>query len=221
MTKDTKNFSFSEENKLLAVEILKKYPVKRKNSAVMPLLDIAQRQNDGWLSRVAIEYVAEYLSMPIIKVLEVVTFYTMYHTKPVGKYLVQVCTTSPCWLRGSDNVVKACKEMRDLEDELLPIMSTLKESLPMEKQSWDSNRKYTTMSSSYNHSRDMKKAFSQLHQETMKNKNMGTIMNKQIAHIEKKQQEALDFLFGLNEIQGLKEGLNKILNKADIKLLGE
>ena len=111
MTKDTKNFSFSEENKLLAVEILKKYPVKRKNSAVMPLLDIAQRQNDGWLSRVAIEYVAEYLSMPIIKVLEVVTFYTMYHTKPVGKHLIQVCTTTPCWLRGSDNVIKACKEI--------------------------------------------------------------------------------------------------------------
>ncbi len=111
MTKDTKNFSFSEENKLLAVEILKKYPVKRKNSAVMPLLDIAQRQNNGWLSRVAIEYVAEYLSMPIIKVLEVVTFYTMYHTKPVGKHLIQVCTTTPCWLRGSANVIKACKEI--------------------------------------------------------------------------------------------------------------
>ena len=88
------DFSFSEENKLIAVNILNKYPADRKNSAVMPLLDIAQ-----------------YLDMPIIKVMEVVTFYTMYHTKPVGKHLVQVCATTPCWLRGSDNIVKACKEM--------------------------------------------------------------------------------------------------------------
>ena len=99
MIESLSNFSFSEENKLIAVNILKKYPVDRKNSAVMPLLDIAQRQNDGWLSR------------DIIKVMEVVTFYTMYHTKPVGKHLVQVCTTTPCWLRGSDNIVKACKEI--------------------------------------------------------------------------------------------------------------
>ena len=105
------DFNFSEENKLIAVNILKKYPADRKNSAVMPLLDIAQRQNDGWLSRDTIEYVAEYLDMPIIKVMEVVTFYTMYHTKPVGKHLVQVCATTPCWLRGSNNIVKACKEM--------------------------------------------------------------------------------------------------------------
>ena len=105
------NFDFSEENKLIAVDILKKYPDDRKHSAVMPLLDIAQRQNDGWLSRETIEYVADYLSMPIIKVMEVVTFYTMYHTKPVGRNLIQVCTTTPCWLRGSDNIVKACKEI--------------------------------------------------------------------------------------------------------------
>ena len=111
MIESLSNFSFSEENKLIAVNILKKYPVDRKNSAVMPLLDIAQRQNDGWLSRDTIEYVAEYLGMPIIKVMEVVTFYTMYHTKPVGKHLIQVCTTTPCWLRGSDNVIKACKEI--------------------------------------------------------------------------------------------------------------
>ena len=111
MTENLNNFCFSEENKLIAVDILKKYPAERKNSAVMPLLDIAQRQNDGWLSRDTIEYVAEYLEMPIIKVMEVVTFYSMYHTKPVGKHLIQVCTTTPCWLRGSDNIVKACKEI--------------------------------------------------------------------------------------------------------------
>ena len=105
------NFNFSEDNKLIAVDILKKYPEERKNSAVMPLLDIAQRQNDGWLSRETIEYVAAYLNMPIIKVMEIVTFYTMYHTEPVGKHLVQVCTTTPCWLRGSNNIVNACKEI--------------------------------------------------------------------------------------------------------------
>ena len=117
--------------------------------------------------------------------------------------------------------VKACKEMRDLEDELLPIMGTLKETLPKDKQGWDSGRKYTSMSSTYNNSRDMKLAFNQLHQETMKNKNMGSIMNKQIAHIEKKQQEALDFLYGLNELEDLQKGLNNILGDANIKLLGE
>ena len=115
----TDNFNFSEENKLLAVDILKKYPEDRKNSAVMPLLDIAQRQNDGWLSQETIEYVADYLSMPIIKVMEVVTFYTMYHTNPVGKHLVQVCTTTPCWLRGSDNIVDACKEIISSEQNTL------------------------------------------------------------------------------------------------------
>ena len=79
----------------------------------MPLLDIAQRQNDGWLSRETIEYVAEYLNMPIIKVMEIVTFYTMYHTEPVGKHPVQVCTTTPCWLRGSNKITKTiCKETK-------------------------------------------------------------------------------------------------------------
>ena len=69
MSENLNNFGFSDENKQIAVDILKKYPVDRKNSAVMPLLDIAQRQNDGWLSRDTIEYVAEYLDMPIIKVI--------------------------------------------------------------------------------------------------------------------------------------------------------
>ena len=118
--------------------------------------------------------------------------------------------------------VKACKEMRDLEDELLHIMGTLKETLPKDKQGWDSSRVYTTISSSYhNKSEDVVKAFSQLHQETMKDKNMGTAMNKQIAHIKAKKQEALDFLFGLNDLNELREGLSNILGEADIKLLGD
>ena len=117
---------------------------------------------------------------------------------------------------------KLCKEANELEDELLPVITTLKETLPKEKQTWDSSRKYTTISTSYhNSSKDVEKAFSQLHQETMKDKNMGTKMNKQIAHIKAKKQEALDFLFGLNDLNELREGLSNILGEADIKLLGE
>ena len=77
----------------------------------MPFLDIAQRQNNNWLSQDCIEYVADQLEMPFIKVWEIVTFYTMYNTQPVGKNFVQVCTTTPCWLRGSEHVVRACKEI--------------------------------------------------------------------------------------------------------------
>ena len=118
--------------------------------------------------------------------------------------------------------VKACKEIKELEEELHPIINTLKEALPKDKQGWDSSRKYTTISTSYhNASDDVVTAFSQLHQETMKDKNMGTAMNKQIAHIKAKKQEALDFLFGLNDLNELREGLTNILGEADIKLLGD
>ena len=81
--------------------------------------------------------------------------------------------------------------------------------------------KYTTISPTYHNAKDMVKAFSELHQETMKDKNMGTAMNKQIAHIKAKKQEALDFLFGLNDLNELREGLTNILGEADIKLLGD
>ena len=104
-------FAFNEESTKLANLALAKYPDDRKQSAVMPFLDIAQRQNDNWLSQECVEYVANQLDMPFIKVWEVVTFYSMYNTQPVGKNFVQVCTTTPCWLRGSENVVKACKEI--------------------------------------------------------------------------------------------------------------
>ena len=73
------------------------------------LLDLAQRQNDNWLPRVAMDYVGDLLGMPRIRVYEVATFYTMYNHKPVGKHLIEVCTTTPCWLRGSDEVLGACK----------------------------------------------------------------------------------------------------------------
>ena len=105
------NFSFNEINKREAEKILAKYPIDRKQSAIMPLLDLAQRQNDNCLSRDVVEYVANFIEIPFIKAWEVVTFYSMYYTKYNGKYLVQVCGTTPCWLRGSDQVAKACKEM--------------------------------------------------------------------------------------------------------------
>lgn len=103
-------FTFSAENRKRAEAIIAKYPKGRQASAVMPLLDLAQRQNDGWLSRPAMDCVAEYLGMPPIQVYEVATFYTMYNLKPVGKHHVQVCTNLPCWLRGSDAIVAACRK---------------------------------------------------------------------------------------------------------------
>ena len=105
------SFTFNEKSNELAKIALAKYPDDRKQSAVMPFLDIAQRQNNNWLSQECIEYVADLLEMPFIKVWEIVTFYTMYNTQPVGKNFVQVCTTTPCWLRGSEHVVRACKEI--------------------------------------------------------------------------------------------------------------
>jgi len=102
-------FAFSPENAGKAKAIIAKYPPRFQASAVMPLLDLAQRQNHGWLPKAAMDHVAEMLQMPPIRVYEVATFYTMYNLKPVGKHHVQVCTNLPCWLRGSDAVVGACK----------------------------------------------------------------------------------------------------------------
>ena len=109
------NFAFDAEYEAKAQKALARYPEGRKKSAVMPLLDLAQRQvgeetdTQGWLPLPVIEYVANYLDMPVIRVLEVATFYFMYNMKPVGKYHVQVCGTTPCLLRGSDDIIAACK----------------------------------------------------------------------------------------------------------------
>jgi NADH-quinone oxidoreductase E subunit len=105
-----KTFEFSKVNTELANNILKKYPVDRKKSAVMPLLYLAQRQNSNWIPLAAMKFIAKFLEIPYIKVYEVATFYTMYNLAPVGKYFVQVCTTSPCLIRGADKIVKVCKE---------------------------------------------------------------------------------------------------------------
>ena len=104
-------FNWSEDNFKRASEIIKKYPDSRQQSAVIPLIDLAQRQNLGWLSKTAIEKVAETLSMYYIRVLEVATFYSMFNLEPVGENFVQICRTTPCWLRGSDKLVEIAKEV--------------------------------------------------------------------------------------------------------------
>ena len=104
------SFEFSSENKIKIDEILKKYPDNKKKSAVMPLLYIAQRQNNNWIPLAAIQLIADMLETAYIKVYEVATFYTMYNLAPVGKYFVQVCTTTPCMIRGSGKVVEMCKK---------------------------------------------------------------------------------------------------------------
>ena len=105
-----KEFKFSPENLLAAKNILEKYPKKNKKSAVMPLLYLAQKQNKNWIPLAAMKYIAKYLSIPYINVYEVATFYSMYNLAPVGKYFIQVCTTSPCLLRGAEKLIKVCKE---------------------------------------------------------------------------------------------------------------
>ncbi len=105
------SFAFTPENLERAKAIIAKYPEGRQASAVMPLLDIAQRQNDGWVSQPAMDVIAELLEMPVIRVYEVATFYTMYNLQPIGKHHVQVCTNLPCWLRGSDTVMATCKKV--------------------------------------------------------------------------------------------------------------
>ena len=104
-------FNWSQDNFKRASEIIKKYPESKQQSAVIPLLDLAQRQNSGWLSKTTIEKVAETLSMSYIRVLEVATFYSMFNLEPVGENFVQICRTTPCWLRGSDKLVEVAKDV--------------------------------------------------------------------------------------------------------------
>ena len=107
--KQPETFEFTKENLELANSILKKYPEGRKKSAVMPLLYLAQNQNHNWIPLAALKYIGKFLSMPYVNVYEVATFYTMYNLAPVGKYFVQVCTTSPCLLRGANEITKVCQ----------------------------------------------------------------------------------------------------------------
>jgi NADH-quinone oxidoreductase subunit E len=108
-------FAFTRENDRQARLLVDRYPPGRQQSAIIPLLDLAQRQvgaetgTQGWLPIPVIEYIAKYLGMPYIRAYEVATFYTMFNLRPVGRFHVQVCGTTPCMLRGSDDVFEACK----------------------------------------------------------------------------------------------------------------
>ncbi len=117
---EPKQFAFDDEAEQAVVSAISIYPPGKQASAVMALLDIAQRQmarqtGSAWVPRVAMDVVAKRLGMAAVRVYEVATFYLMFNTQPVGKYHLQVCTTTPCWLRGSDDVVAACKRVSGIK----------------------------------------------------------------------------------------------------------
>lgn len=103
-------FEFNNKSKILAEEIIKRYPKNYRESSIMPLLTIAQDQFGGWIPKKAIEYIAVYLNVSEIRVLELATFYSMYNLSPVGRNHIEVCTTTPCMLRGSDKILEICEK---------------------------------------------------------------------------------------------------------------
>ena len=120
------NFEFNSTSLELAKTIITKYPKDKKQSAVMALLYIAQKQNSNWIPLAAMKCIGKFLDMPYIKVYEVATFYTMYNLAPVGKHFIQVCTTTPCMIRGAYKLVEACKEkISENENELSKDQSAL------------------------------------------------------------------------------------------------
>ena len=104
------NFKFDDKNIKSAKKIISNYPEGKQQSAVMALLYIAQKQNDNWIPLAAMKYIAKFLKIPYIQVYEVATFYTMYNLIPVGKYHLQVCTTTPCMIRGAYQLIEVCKQ---------------------------------------------------------------------------------------------------------------
>ena len=104
------NFEFNIENLNIAKKIISNYPNGKQQSAVMSLLYLAQNQNENWIPLSAMKYIAKFLNIPYIRVYEVATFYSMYNLSPVGKYFIQVCTTTPCMIRGANKLVDACRE---------------------------------------------------------------------------------------------------------------
>jgi NADH-quinone oxidoreductase E subunit len=114
-TEQPATFAFTPENEAKIAGIIAKYPAGREQSAVMPLLWMAQKQNSNWLPQAAMELVAKICNMPMIRVHEVASFYSMFNLAPIGKHFIQCCTTTPCWLAGSDAVVKACKDTLGIE----------------------------------------------------------------------------------------------------------
>ena len=113
------SFEFTKEYQEKAKILIAKYPKTKEKSAVMGLLDLAQRQNSGWITVEAMDYIASIINLAPIRVYEIATFYSMYNLKPVGKFLIQVCTTTPCMIRGAYKLVEACKErISENENEL-------------------------------------------------------------------------------------------------------
>lgn len=104
------SFAFTAENAAKIPGIIAKYPAGKQQSALLPLLWLAQKQNDNWLPQAALELIASMLKMPPIRVHEVASFYTMFNLAPIGRHFIQACTTTPCWLAGSDEVLRACKD---------------------------------------------------------------------------------------------------------------
>ncbi len=112
-------FEFNQDNLNLANKIVLNYPSGKKKSAVMALLYIAQKQNDNWIPLAAMKYIAKFLDISYINVYEVATFYSMYNLQPVGKYFIQICTTTPCMIRGAYKLVDVCKKnISEKENEL-------------------------------------------------------------------------------------------------------
>jgi NADH-quinone oxidoreductase E subunit len=108
-------FKFNPTNLKKAKELIAKYPNGREKSAIMGILDLAQRQNENWLSREVMDYVSTFLKLAPIRVYEVASFYSMYNLEPVGKFLIQVCGTTPCMLRGAEKILKICENHLDIK----------------------------------------------------------------------------------------------------------
>jgi NADH-quinone oxidoreductase subunit E len=106
---------FSEERLKKAHEIIARYPEGKQKSALIPILHMAQEENNGWLSAEAMDYVAELLQLKPIEVYEVATFYSMYNLRPIGRYLFEVCQTGPCMLNGSDELIRYIQEKLNIK----------------------------------------------------------------------------------------------------------
>ena len=107
---DVAEFAFDEKHEASAKQAIARFPESQKQSAVLPLLHLAQAQHGGWLPKAALDHVADYLAMPRIRVYEVASFYDMFNTEPTAPTQIRVCTTTPCWLMGSDAIVEACEQ---------------------------------------------------------------------------------------------------------------
>ena len=113
---NTEMFEFSKKNLDEVEKIFAKYPDGQKASAVMPLLDLAMRQIGGWITESAMKYISNLINVPYIRVYEVASFYSMFNLEPIGKNFIQVCTTTSCWLKGSDEILNPCKKHLSIDN---------------------------------------------------------------------------------------------------------